>query len=141
MNKTQKGAFYGILLSLLLVGIVIIDLIDSIVSWPMKLLFALVWGGMLLVPVYPIERKKNPFEVDIDERDKVIIKRASLTSFFLMSIISCPAFTICLFTLGLEKAISISMSGISAVIYFILTAFILVLSVTILILYSRGVKS
>ena len=29
MNKTQKGAWYGILLSLLLAGIVIYDLIDT----------------------------------------------------------------------------------------------------------------
>ena len=140
MNKTQKGALYGILLSLSLAGIVIFDLIDTIVSWPIKLLVALVWGGFLLVPIYLIEKKKHPCEIEIDERDKAIIKKATLTSLFLIAIISCLAFTVCLFTLGLEKAISFSMNDISAVIYFILVAFILVLSITILIQYGRGAK-
>ncbi len=140
MNKTQKGALYGTLLSLLLVGIVTFDLIDTIVSWPIKLLVALVWGGFLLVPVYLIERKKNPCKVDIDERDKEIINRALLTSLFLIAIISCLAFTVCLFILGLEKALSFSMNDISAVIYFMLIAFILVISITILAQYGWGAK-
>ncbi len=140
MNKTQKGALYGMLLSLLLAGIVIFDLIDTIVGWPIKLLVGAVWGGLLLVPIYLIERKKSLREVDIDERDKEIIKRALLISIFLIAIISCLAFTVCLFTLGLENAISFTMDDISAVIYFVLVAFILVLSLTILIQYSLGTK-
>jgi len=81
MNKTQKGACYGILLSLLLAGIVIFDLIDTIVGWPTKVLVGAVWGGLLLVPVYFLERKKGPRGVDMDERDKLIEKNANLAGF------------------------------------------------------------
>jgi len=140
MNKTQKGAWYGVLLSLLLAGIVIFDLIDTIVGWPIKLLVSAVWGGLLLVPIFLIEKKKEPREVEIDERDKEIIKRALLISIFLISIVSCLAFALCLFTLGLENAISFTMNDISAVIYFVLVAFILVLSLTVLIQYSLWAK-
>ena len=128
------------MLSLLLAGIVIFDLIDTIVGWPIKLLVGAIWGGFLLVPIYLIERRKKPGEADTDERDKEIIKRALLISIFLIAIISCLTFIICLFTLGLENAISFTMDDISAVIYFVLIAFVLVLSLTILIQYSFGAK-
>ena len=52
MNKTQKSALYGVLLSLLLVGLVAFDLVEARVGWPIKLLVALVWGSLLLGPVY-----------------------------------------------------------------------------------------
>jgi len=139
MNKTQKGACYGILLSLLLAGIVIFDLIDTIVGWPIKLLVSAVWGGLLLVPICFLERKKGPREVDMDERDKRIIKRALLASFILLAGILGVTFVVALFILGLQSTVSITMDELSAIIYFVLVAFVLVLSLTVLFQYGRGV--
>ena len=140
MNKTQKGACYGILLSLLLAGIVIFDLIDTIVGWPIKLLIGAVWGGLLLVPIYLIERKKDPREVDMDERDKRIVKRALLASFILLAVMLGLAFVIAFFILGLQSTMSITMDELSAIIYFFLVAFVLVLSLAVLAQYGRGAR-
>ena len=138
MNKTPQGACYGILLSLVLAGIVVIDLIDTMVGWPVKLMVALVWGGLLLGPAFLIERKKDPHRVDMDERDKRIIKKALLSSVVVLVGMSSVTFVIALFALGLERSISITMDELSAVIYFVLIAFIFVLSLTVLIQYGRG---
>lgn len=136
MNKTQQGACYGILLSLLLAGIVIFDLIDTIVGWPIILLVGAVWGGFLLVPIYFIERKKEPREVDMDERDKRIIKRAILAGFVFLAGILSAAFVAALFGLGLQSTLSVTMDERSAVIYFTLIAFILALSLAVLVQYG-----
>jgi len=144
MNKTQQGACYGILLSLLLMGIVVFDLIDTIVGWPVKLLVGALWGGLLLVPIYLIDRKKDPREVDVDERDKRIIKRALLVSFFLLAGMLGAVFIIEFFALGLESTISVTMDQLSAVIYFVLVAFVFVLPVAVLVQYGcagKGEKS
>ena len=136
MNKTQQSACYGILLSLLLAGIVIFDLIDTIVGWPIKLLVGAVWGGFLLVPIYLIQRKKDPREVDMDERDKRIIKRAILASFVLLVGILGVAFVAALFGLGIQGILSVTMDELSAVIYFAFIVFILVLSLAVLVQYG-----
>jgi high-affinity nickel permease len=137
MNKTQQSACYGILLSLLLAGIVVFDLIDTIVGWPIKLFVGAVWGGLLLVPVYLIQRKKDPREVDMDERDKRIIKRAILASFVLISGMLGVAFVTALFGLGIQGTLSVTMDELSAVIYFAFIAFIFVLSLAVLFQYGR----
>ena len=136
MNKTQQGACYGILLSLLLTGIVVFDLIDTIVGWPVKLLVGAVWGGLLLVPIYLINRTKDRRKVDMDERDRRIIKRALLASFVVLTGMLGAVFVIALFALGLESTISVTMDELSAVIYFVLVAFVFILSVAVLVQYG-----
>jgi len=140
MNKTQKGALYGVLLSFLLAGIVVFDLLDTIVGWPIKLLVGAVWGGLLLVPIYLIERKKDTREVDMDERDKRIIKKALLVSFILLAVMSGLAFTAAFFVLGLQSTIPITMDELSAVIYLVLVIFVLILSLAVLSQYGWGGK-
>ena len=140
MNKTQQGACYGILLSLLLAGIVIFDLIDTIVGWPTKLLVGAVWGGLLLVPIYLINRKKDPRKVDMDERDKRIIKRALLVSFVFLAGMLGVAFVVALFGLGIQSTLSVTMDELSAVIYIAFIAFILALSLAVLVQYGRRAK-
>lgn len=136
MNKTQQGACYGVLLSLLLAGIVIFDLLDTIVGWPIILLVGAVWGGLLLVPIFLINRKKDPREVDMDERDKRIIKRALLASFVLLAGMLGVAFVVALFGLGIQSTISVTMDELSALIYIALIAFILALSLAVLFQYG-----
>ena len=140
MNKTQKGALYGVLLSLLLAGIVIFDVLDTVVGWPTKLLVSAVWGGLLLVPIYFIARKKDPREVDMDERDKQIIKRALLASFILLGVTLGVTYTVAFFIFGLKGSISFTMYDLSAVIYIVLVIFVLVLSLSVLIQYGLGMK-
>jgi len=140
MNKTQKGALYGVLLSFLLAGIVVFDLLDTIVGWPIKLLVSAVWGGLLLVPIYLIERKKDTREVDMDERDKRIIKKALLVSFILLAVMSGLAFIAAFFVLGLQSTIPITMDELSAVIYLVLVIFVLILSLAVLSQYGWGGK-
>ena len=140
MNKTQQGACYGILLSLLLAGIVVFDLVDTIVGWPIKLFVGAVWGGLLLVPIYLINRKKDPREVDMDERDKRIIKRALLINFVLLAGMLGVAFVAALFGLGIQSTLSATMDELSGVIYFALIAFVLALSLAVLVQYGRRAK-
>ena len=138
MNKTQQSACYGILLSLLLAGIVVFDLIDARAGWPTKLLVALAWGGFLLVPLYLIGRKKYPREVTMDERDKRIVRRALLISFVLLAAALGAAFVVALFTRGIQGTIALTMNDLSAVIYAAMIAFILVLSVAVLVQCGRA---
>ena len=144
MNKTQKSALYGVLLSFLLVGIVVFDLLDTIVGWPIKLLVGAVWGSLLLVPIYLIERKKDKREVDMDERDKRIVKKALLASFILLAVTAGLAFVTAFFVPGLQSTISITMDELSVVIYFVMIIFVLALSLSVLAQYgwrSKGEKS
>ena len=100
----------------------------------------LVWGGLLLGPTYFIEIKKESHTVDMDERDKRVIKRALLASVVVLAGMSGVAFVIALFALGIQRSISVTMDELSAVIYITLIAFILVLSLVVLFQYGRGAK-
>jgi cytochrome bd-type quinol oxidase subunit 2 len=138
MNKTQKAALYGLYLVAFILLIPLVDLVDTkinpillrVIGYPLVIL--------LILPLWFLNKKKT--EVDMDERDKGIIRRALLISITLIVIIACLVFTICLFTLGLENAISFTINDISAVIFFTLVAFILVLSLMVLIQYGLGAK-
>jgi hypothetical protein len=138
MNKTQRSAWYGVLLSFLLAGIVVFDVLHTRVGWSIKLPVGSIWGGLLLGPVYFIERKRQPPRVDMDERDRQIIKRALLTSFAVLAVMLGVAFVAAFLALGLTSTISITMDEVSAIIYFILVVFVLVLSLAVLVQYGRG---
>lgn len=137
MNRTQRGAWYGVLLSFLLAGIVVFDLVDTRVGWPVKLLVAILWGSLLLVPVYLLQRKKRSAAVDMDERDREIVKKALLASFVALAVVLGLAFMTAFLTLGLTRTVSITMDGLSAVVYYVLVVFVLVLSLAVLVQYGR----
>lgn len=138
MNKTQKAALYGLYLLPFMLLIPLVDLVDTKINPILLRLIGYPLVALWILPLWFLSKKKT--EVDMDERDKEIIKRALLISISLIAIISCLAFTTCLFTLGLENAISFTMDDISAVIFFSLVAFILVLSLTVLIQYRLEAK-
>ncbi len=137
MNKTQRSAWYGVLLSVLLAGIVVFDFLDTRVGWPTKLLVAILWGGLLLAPVYLLQRKRRSPGVDMDERDRKIVKKALLVSFISLAVILGVAFVTAFLTLGLTHTVSITMDGLSAVVYYVLVVFVLVLSLAVLVQYGR----
>jgi MFS family permease len=136
MNKTQKSAWYGVLLSLLLAGIVVFDFLDTRGGWPMMLLVGIIWGSLLLGLVYLLGRKGGPPGVDMDERDRQIIKRALLASFVVLAVVSGVAFVTAFLVLDLGSTIAVTMDGISAVIYFVFVAFVLVLCLAVLVKYG-----
>ena len=138
MNKTQEGAWYGVLLSFLLAGVVVFDFLDTRVGLMGKLLVSIIWGGLLLGPLYLIGRKRQPPGVDMDERDKQIIKKALLTSFAVLATMIGVAFVVAFLALGLKSTISITMDEVAAVVYFVLVAFVLVLSSSVLVQYRWG---
>ena len=117
MNRTQKGAWYGVLLSFLLAGIVVFDFLDTRVRWPMILLVGTLWGGLLLGPVYLLGRKRQPSAADTDERDRQIIRKALLASFALLAVMPGVAFVAALFVLDFRSTIAITMNQLSAVVY------------------------
>ena len=138
MNKTQKAALYGLYLVAFILLIPLVDLVDTKINPILLRAIGYPLVILLILPLWFLSRKKA--EVDTDERDKEIIKKALLISIFLIAIVSCSAFTVCLFACGLENAISFTMDDISAVIFFTLVAFILVLSLMVLIQYRSGAK-
>lgn len=132
MNKTQKGAWYGVLLSFLLAGIVVFDFLDTRVDWPVKLLVGIIWGGLLLAPVYLLERGKRSSGAAMDERDEQIIRRALLASVALLAGVLGMAFVVALLALGLNRTFAITMDGV----YFVFVVYVLVLSLAVLIQYG-----
>ncbi len=138
MNKTQKSACYGVLLSLLLGGIVVFDLVDTLVGWPVKLLVSAVWGGLLLGPIYFLEQKKEPHEVPLDERDRRIIKAALLATFCVLGAILGLAYVGLFLILDLRDRLLLNLDQVSAVMYFVLVAFILMMSLAVLVQYRGG---
>ena len=138
MNKTQKAALYGLYIVAFMLLIPLVDLVDTkinpillrVIGYPLIIL--------LILPLWFLNKKKT--EVDTDERDKEIIRRALLISISIIAAISCLVFTVCLFACGFENAISFTMNDLSAVIFFTLVAFILVLSLTVFIQYRLVTK-
>jgi hypothetical protein len=136
MNRTQKGAWYGVLLSLLLVGIVVLDLLDT-APWPVKLPVALLWGGFLLGPLFLIGRKRGRHEVPVDERDRRIVKKALLASFCVLAGILGLVYVGLFLALDLRDRLWLDLDQISAAVYFALVVFILAMSLAVLVQY-RG---
>jgi purine-cytosine permease-like protein len=139
MNRTQKSALYGVLLSLLLAGVIVFDFLDTRVGWPVMLLVAIIWGGLLLGPVYFLGRKRQPPGADMDERDRQIIRKALLAAFALLAVMSGAAFVAAFLALGARSTMAVTMDEVSAVVYFLLVIFALVLSLAVLVQYGwRG---
>ena len=75
----------------------------------------------------------------MDERDKQIIRKALLATFALLAAMVGVAFVGAFLALDLKRTISITMDEISAMVYFVLVAFVLVLSLAVLVQYAwRG---
>ena len=137
MNKTQKGAWYGVLLATLMSSVFLIDAYEKALgSIVTHLIGYLVLLPLLLVPLYLLNRKKNKAE-EFDERDKLICKKGIIIAFTIIATALVIGYVI--MYLGFGETHSISVHQLPVILYTSFIIFILVLSIAVLIQYGRGV--
>lgn len=139
MNKTQKSAWGGLVLVAFLSMIPVIDIIEKSLG---LLLTHLVGYSLMLPPfiliIYLINKINTQSGVTLDERDKFIIKRSLIVAFTTVSAIAITSYVVAFLSIGETGVISVSKLPVFIYIAFII--FILILSVSVLIQYSRGAK-
>ena len=143
MNKIQKSAWLGLVSSLFFITIlvflgiymfVIQKMPDNTFVWPVAAFFVL--GGGL--GVFWALRKRRPTQVDSDERDKFIEKRAMLVSFISVWVFLAAQTIIPRIIVGLNGSIPVWLLAIMNVA--ILFGAMIVFFIAILIQYGRGGK-
>ena len=144
MNRTQKEAWFslgGALLMATIYSFVTIQLFvirksPGLIHGLVVLLSAL----LFVVSHYVVCRKKqSPREVDKDERDKLIEKRAAIAAFAAFVLLLLSTYIVLCFVVGLDGSIPVW----SVPVFLIIVAMpviILVYSVAILVQYGRGSK-
>ena len=132
MNQTQKSAVYGLILTACMLFIPLFDFIETRIglSTVVKHILLFIWLVLLITPVWLIERKKT--KAPFDERDKQICIRASITAFLILFLVSTITYTVIIF--GFES-LTLTTAHLPALIYGSLSAFIFLLSITVLIQY------
>lgn len=135
MNKTQKAAWYGILLSLLLSSVFLIDMFEGKMGPVVTHLIGyLVLLPLLLVPVYYLQKKKTASE--FDERDKSIVVKGVIVSFVTLSAILLLGYAVVI--MGFAGISSFPVTLLPELVYSSFIVYILVLSLWILIQYHLG---
>ncbi len=156
MNKTQKGALFSLINFLLLIifsvySIRIIRNIFSLGGYPNALKIVLFWAFLILgfmgISAFllyrmPYRKKQISAEVESDERDDLIKKRAVLVCFISVWFLLITSYTILWYIIGLDGSIPLC---ILPLIYLgVFTATMLVYNVAVLVQYgwkSKGEKS
>ena len=143
MNKTQKGAWFTLAMSILLIiflGCVLYEMFTPgrpsksfVKFWALMVLgligFSLIW----------LRIKQSPAEVDSDERDELIKKRAVTASFVSVWILLVISSVAPGFITGDDGCISVYLLPIINLGVFLGVG--LVYSVAVLVQYRRGGKS
>ncbi len=137
MNKTQKGAWAGLLLVVFLLYIPAIDLVDK----RLGLLLTHVVGysvglPLLILVIYLIRKIDTGPGVNFDERDKLIIKKAIITAFGAVSVVLIAWYILTLFSLGESGLVSVS--KLPVIVYAAFVLYIFVCSIAVLVQYGRG---
>jgi len=112
MNKTQKGAWYVVLTSLLCLALGIYMIVEIAVLRRVPEGFGrYFWLPAFLlitgISIYFIRKKQSPSEVDSDERDDLIKKRATLMAFVSVWILLLASSIIPRFILGPDGSIPV----------------------------------
>jgi hypothetical protein len=86
MNKTQKGAWFSLFAALFCIGLVSYGGVRIFVFKSMPGCLGVFWTlgifcVFMVISMFFLRKKQSPVEVEADERDKLIIKRAMLASF------------------------------------------------------------
>ena len=144
MNMTQKGAWFGVYLSLLLLAIAIADLtgILDYEGFPTPgiiLLHAFLAFVFFFLPLAWLNRSRKRSKSVQDERDKLIIKRAVLAAFLSLTGLFIIGYIITLF--AVTTTASMPASRLPEILYGGAIIFILALSVAVLVQYGRGGKN
>ncbi len=143
MNKTQKGAWINLAGALMVMGTYIGLYIRLFVIKKLPTAFGAFWvssGFFLLLGLmlYTIQKKQSPREVDKDERDKSIEKRAVIAAFVSVWILLFAATIIPRFFVGIDGAIPVwSLAFINVGIVLVV---LFVYSIAVLVQYGRGGK-
>ena len=144
MNKTQKGAWVSIAMALICIatfGYIYVQLfilrkLPGLTDiWPLAIIYCV----LLIMPVILMRKKQSPQEVEKDERDRMIEKRAVIAAFVAVWILLFAASLIPRFIVGLDGAIPVwSLAFINVG---ILVIVLLVYSIAVLVQYGRKEKS
>jgi len=138
MNKTQKSAWYGVLLAALMSSVFLIDAYEKTLGLIVTHLIGyLILLPLLIVPLYFLNRKKNKAE-EFDERDKLICKKGLILAFTVVAIALITEYVIIYLAFG--ETHSISISQLPIILYTSFMILILVLSIAVLVQYGWGGK-
>ncbi len=144
MNRTQKEAWFslvGALLGVAIYSFVIIQLF--VISKPPGFIhgFVVLLTALLYVISHYVVCRKNqsPREVDKDERDKLIEKRAAIAAFAAFALLLLSTYLVLCYVVGLDGSIPIWSIPIFLLIV-VMPVIMLVYSVAILVQYGRGAK-
>jgi uncharacterized membrane protein YiaA len=138
MNRTQKAAIYGFFLVGLMLLIPLIDLVDTKINPILLRVIGYPLAVLMVLPAWLLSRKYKKDEVQIDERDKMIVKRALLVAGGLVCVGLLIFYAVLIFTRGPGEKVEIS--TLPAVVFFSFVAFLLIVSSAVLIQYGRGGK-
>jgi len=144
MNKTQKGAWFSLAAGLTCIASFGYIFVQFFVLrkqpgltgvWPLLVAY----GVLLGVPIIFLRKKQSPQEVDKDERDGLIEKRAVIAAFVSIWILLFAATIIPRFIVGLDGSIPVwSLAFINVGILLIV---LFVYSIAVLVQYGKGGKS
>ena len=132
MNKTQKTALYGLYLVAFMLLIPLLDLVDTKINPVLLRVIGYPLVILMVLPIWFLSKKKKT-EIDMDERDKAIIKKACIIA---VGIVTGGLLIIYTFYIFMSSENKITMSTLQAIVFFALTAFLLVFSTTVLIQYG-----
>ena len=142
MNKTQKSALFVLVITIVLLvfsitlSIVWFSNVSSVRQIPLFLFF-LTFGLMGLSIIF-LKKKQSPSEVDYDERDVTIKRKAIVASYVTLWLLVLIVFTAPASIIGAQEFIPVIFLPIAPFPMFIIV--MLVYSLTILIQYGRRGK-
>ena len=144
MNKTQNGAWFSLACGLICIASFGYIFVQFFVLrkqpglpglWPLLAAYCVLLG----IPIVFLRKKQSPREVDKDERDSLIEKRAVIAAFVSVWILLFAATIIPRFIVGLNGSIPVwSLAFINVGILLIV---LFVYSIAVLIQYGKGGKS
>lgn len=133
MNKTQKGAWYGLFLAGMLLLVPVVDMFEAVVNPIVLRIFCYSLAVVMVLPCYFIYKKKSDKINEPDERDKLIIKRAILAAFCIVCVILLVAYTIVVFISNPKTLILVE--TLPVILYCAAIIFIVTLSLATLVQY------
>ena len=141
MNKTQKEAIVNLICMLFNIGIVFYLFVSLFVikRFPGGFDFFCVLVAVILIligAVIFIRRKQSPAEIDSDERDGLIKKRAVMVSFVSGWLLLAAASVIPRFVVGMDGMVPVWLLPIINITVFLLA--MVVYCVAVLVQYGRG---
>ena len=136
MNKAQKGAWFGLIMSPVLLAFLLV-LIGTYQRFFVRF-FSLVILSLMGIFIIFLGAKHSQAEVDFDERDKFISRRALLVSYSFLCGLLVAVSVISSLIFGHEGSVRVCF--LPLIVYGLFLTFILTYSVVILVQYGRGGK-